>query len=93
MQAGEDLRPSVSRSASHVCDSSEGKGYARDGHYVIVGPHHLADDVSVHSRDAAELAQRRGVFEQATFAVSSKKRANIAPSRYWNRPTVIRGNR
>ena len=54
MQGGEDLRSSVSRSASHVSDASEGKGSARDGHYVVVGPHDFANDVSLHTCDASE---------------------------------------
>ena len=58
MSGSEDTGNSVSRSAAHVCDSLEGQGSTRDGHYVIVGPYHFADDVSLHSRDAAELAER-----------------------------------
>jgi len=70
------------RSAAHVCDSFTSKGCARDGHHDIVGPHHLADDFSIHSRNARESPHRSGFSEQAATAVSSKNRAKIAPTRY-----------
>src|SRR6267154_6806988 len=81
MYRGEDFRSSISRSASHVCDSFASKGSARDGHHVIVGSHNFADDFSLHSRDAGESPHRSRFPNKASFAVSSKtgsrqKRAN-----------------
>jgi hypothetical protein len=89
MQGGEDLRPSVSRSASHVRDSFESEGSARDGHHDTVRSHHVADDVSLHARDAAEFMRGSRCAQQAAVTVSSatsgkQKRAKIAPSGYWD---------
>jgi hypothetical protein len=74
----------MSRSASHVCDSFASEGCARDGHHDIVGPHDLADDFSIHSRNARESPHCSGFSEQAAVAVPSEKRAKIAPTRNWD---------
>jgi hypothetical protein len=46
--------------------------------------HTTLHDFSIHSRNARESPNRSGFFEQAATAVSSEKRAKIAPTRYWD---------